>query len=198
MSGSLRRFIRSILLEDLAPTSNGMVVLKNVEAGDYHMLPSDYMSDADRDQADRLVRRGLLRWLPANERFPARYVVTSGGSHALGTFKGASMHGPGSKFEGIDHAGGLDLAAVRHELMTTWDRKKLIDWLCWNDANGIWTDKDMLANDMDPMSQEEAVDQIMAFVEETGETPEGMMQGSLDSVPGRYPDHSQFDRFLKR
>lgn len=95
-----------------------------------------------------------------------------------------------------EHA-SLDLAAERHRLMTTWDRKKLIDWLCWVDPNGIWTDKDMHANDMDPMSQEEAVDQVMSFVEDAGETPEEMMGGSLAVNPDRYPQPQQFDRFLK-
>lgn len=92
----------------------------------------------------------------------------------------------------------LDLAAERHRLMTTWSHKDLIDWLCWNDPNGIWTDEDMIANDMDPMSQEEAVDQVMAFVEENMETPEEMMGSSLKANPGRYPKPEEFDRFLKR
>ncbi len=87
--------------------------------------------------------------------------------------------------------------AVRADLMT-WDRQKLIDWLCWNDANGIWTDEDMVANDMDPMTVEDAVEQVMPFVEETRETPEEMMKGSLEANPGRYPFPDQFDRFLKR
>jgi len=82
--------------------------------------------------------------------------------------------------------------------MTSFSREELIDWLCWVDANGIWTDKDLIANDMDPMSQEEAVDQVMAFVEETGETPEEMMGASLEANPDRYSNPEEFDRFLKR
>ncbi len=92
----------------------------------------------------------------------------------------------------------LDLAAERHRLLTTWTRHDMIDWLCWNDPNGIWTDEDMRREDMDPMSEEEAVDQIMAFVEETGETPEEMMGVSLKLNPQRYPKPEEFDRFLKR
>lgn len=92
---------------------------------------------------------------------------------------------------------GLDLTAVRHRLLTTWTRQDMIDWLCWNDRNGIWTDEDMRREDMDPMSEEEAVDQIMAFVEDTGETPEEMMGGSLKANPQRYPKPEEFDRFLK-
>ncbi len=94
------------------------------------------------------------------------------------------------------HGDGLDLEGVRARLMT-WPREKLIGWLQWNDPNGIWTDKDMEANDMDPMSVEEAVDQIMAFVEDNGETPEDMMGASLEANPSRYPQPSQFDKFLK-
>lgn len=91
----------------------------------------------------------------------------------------------------------LDLAAERERLMS-WPRHDLIDWLCWVDPNGIWTDEDMVANDMDPMSQEEAVDQVMSFVEEEMETPEEMMGASLKANPGRYPKPEEFDRFLKR
>jgi hypothetical protein len=89
------------------------------------------------------------------------------------------------------------LASERQRLLT-WDRKKLIGWLVWNDPNGIWTDKDMIANDMDPMSVEEAADMIMEFVAENMETPEEMMQGSLDANPGRYPKPHQFDPWLKK
>jgi hypothetical protein len=76
----------------------------------------------------------------------------------------------------LEHA-SLDLEQERQRLMT-WPREKLIGWLCWNDPNGIWTDEDMELNDMDPMSQEEAVDQVMAFVEDNGETPEQMVGAS--------------------
>jgi hypothetical protein len=64
--------------------------------------------------------------------------------------------------------------------LLTWDRQMLIGWLSWNDPNGIWTDKEMAANDMDPMSVEEAVDMIMEFVAENMETPEEMMRRSLE------------------
>jgi hypothetical protein len=95
-------------------------------------------------------------------------------------------------------AQGYILAAERDRLMRTWSRQKLIDWLCWNDPNGLWRDKDMIANDMDPMSQDEAVDEVMAYVEEEDETPEEMMQGSLKANPQRYPKPEEFDRFLKK
>lgn len=88
------------------------------------------------------------------------------------------------------------LAKVRAHLMT-WPREKLIGWLQWNDGNGIWSDEDMIANDMEPMTVKDAVEQVMMFVEENRETPEEMMQGSLEANPDRYPKHDQFDPWLR-
>jgi hypothetical protein len=89
------------------------------------------------------------------------------------------------------------LESERQRLLA-WPREKLIGWLQWNDPNGIWSDKDMVANDMDPMTVDEAVEQVMVFVEETMETPEEMMRGSLDANPARYPKPQEFDPWLKR
>jgi hypothetical protein len=83
----------------------------------------------------------------------------------------------------------------RWRLLTTWDRDKLIDWLCWVDPNGVWTDEDMQTEDMDPMDHEEAVDHVMNFVGETMQTPEEMMGASLEANPQRYPNPAGFDRF---
>lgn len=88
------------------------------------------------------------------------------------------------------------LASERQRLLT-WPREKLIGWLQWNDGNGIWSDEDMIANDMDPMTVEDAVEQVMAFVEENRETPEEMMGGSLEKNPDRYPKPAEFDPWLK-
>lgn len=57
-----------------------------------------------------------------------------------------------------------------------WDRLVLIDWLQWVDSNGIWSDEEMISNDLDPMNVEEAVDQVMVFVAGNMETPEEMMR----------------------
>ena len=81
--------------------------------------------------------------------------------------------------------------------LMTWPREKLIGWLEWNDANGIWSDKDMIANDMDPMTVADAVEQVMNFVRENLESPEEMMGGSLAANPGRYPKPDEFDPWLK-
>lgn len=88
------------------------------------------------------------------------------------------------------------LAQEEARLMT-WPREKLIGWLEWNDPNGIWTDKDMVANDMDPMTVADAVQQVMEFVGQDMLSPEEMMSGSLDANPGRYPKPDEFDPWLK-
>lgn len=81
--------------------------------------------------------------------------------------------------------------------LLTWPREKLIGWLQWNDGNGIWTDEDMIANDMDPMTVADAVEQVMEFVRENRETPEEMMGASLEANPSRYPKPAEFDPWLK-
>ncbi len=83
------------------------------------------------------------------------------------------------------------LKAERARLMT-WDRLQLIDWLMWVDGNGMWSDEDMARDDMDPMSQDEAVDHVMSFVQENMETPEEMMHGSREANPGRYDGRPAF------
>lgn len=88
------------------------------------------------------------------------------------------------------------LASERARLLT-WPREKLIGWLQWNDGNGIWSDEDMIANDMDPMTVEDAVEQVMAFVSEDFRTPEEMMSGSLEANPDRYPKPAQFAPWLQ-
>lgn len=88
------------------------------------------------------------------------------------------------------------LASERTRLLT-WPREKLIGWLEWVDANGIWSDEDMIANDMDPMTVEDAVEQVMMFVEENRETPEEMMGSSMAINPDRYPKPAEFDPWLK-
>lgn len=86
---------------------------------------------------------------------------------------------------------------AEEQRLLKWPRQKLIGWLQWNDGNGIWSDEDMIRNDMDPMTVEDAVEQVMKFVRENMETPEEMMGGSLDSNPGRYPKPDAFDPWLK-
>jgi hypothetical protein len=63
-------------------------LLIQVEIGFAHSLPSDMLGQEDRAAFDSLVALGWLRHLPAKEQplLPARYVTTSAGSYALGTF----------------------------------------------------------------------------------------------------------------
>lgn len=108
MPSILRRVVVSILLEDLDPFGPAMDVLRTVEAEPNHSMRLDAMSDEEREAAERLVARGLLRRVPAGHavttdargknaratpvaggsirRYPDRYAVTSAGSYALGTF----------------------------------------------------------------------------------------------------------------
>lgn len=68
-----------------------MCILRRVEAGPCHSLPSRTLRGRQRAEALELVARGLLRLLPARGRFPKRFVVTASGSHYLGTFDSDRM-----------------------------------------------------------------------------------------------------------
>lgn len=56
------------------------------DAGPMHARRAASVRGKRRILAAELCYAGLLRKLPASARFPARYVVTARGSHALGTF----------------------------------------------------------------------------------------------------------------
>lgn len=64
-------------------------VMRKVEGGFCHSYPSAKLGPREAKTAAALEARGLLRWLPARGRFEDRYVVTSSGSWALGTFDSA-------------------------------------------------------------------------------------------------------------
>lgn len=42
-------------------------------------------------------------------------------------------------------------------LLKTWERNELIDWLCWNDSNGIYRDQDSLREFGTLLDKEEAI-----------------------------------------
>lgn len=44
------------------------------------------------------------------------------------------------------------------------DRQGLIRFLVWVDSNGIWTDSDSIANDMEPISLQEAKEKAQEFL----------------------------------
>ena len=121
----LRKYVRLVLERVMAPLSDDEVLLK-INRGPGGSIPADQLSPEEKRAADDMVKRGLLRLLPAGHgvstqggrrgmygdqmavtggrnvptpvdpkiahRYPERYVVTSGGSHAVGTFKTASLH----------------------------------------------------------------------------------------------------------
>lgn len=50
--------------------------------------------------------------------------------------------------------------------LETWSRESLLNWLAWNDRNGIFTDKQSEAEGMEPMTKEEAIEVITRIVAE--------------------------------
>jgi hypothetical protein len=47
---------------------------------------------------------------------------------------------------------------VTIEDLQSFTREQLIEWLCWNDRNGIYTDEDCEEEGIDPMSREYALE----------------------------------------
>lgn len=48
--------------------------------------------------------------------------------------------------------------------LKTWKRQSLIDWLCWNDKNGVYSDKDCKAEGIEPLTKKEAIKAIKKIV----------------------------------
>ena len=44
--------------------------------------------------------------------------------------------------------------------LNSWSREDLIEWLCWNDRNGVYRDKDSLREFGNTVSKEEAIEII--------------------------------------
>ncbi len=88
----LREAIRAILAEKTELALNTKALLQKIDDGPYHMTPVDELEGDEREAAEVLVMRGLLKHLPANSRFPERYVVSAAGSHATGTFDMDTFH----------------------------------------------------------------------------------------------------------
>lgn len=64
----------------------------------------------------------------------------------------------------------LDKEGLYAELVT-WDREKLINWLCWNDPHGIYTDEESMDELGNIMSKEEGIAIIMRQIEESKAVP---------------------------
>jgi hypothetical protein len=45
--------------------------------------------------------------------------------------------------------------------LNTWSRLKLIEWLCWNDRNGVYKDEESLREFGNIVSKEEAIQIII-------------------------------------
>lgn len=75
-------------MADESLSKEEMDLLLRVNATPGHYIASDEVSPEDEEVASELMKKYLLRLMPARGRWPERYVVTSGGSHAVGTFDG--------------------------------------------------------------------------------------------------------------
>jgi hypothetical protein len=89
---ALRQLVRAIISERADIGAGAKMVLQKIDDGPYHMLPVDELDARELDMAEMLAMRGLVKRLPANARFPERFVLSSGGSHATGTFDGDTLH----------------------------------------------------------------------------------------------------------
>jgi len=103
----LREAVRAALIERLSDSiePDDKELLLKIDNSPYHMLPIDELeSDDEIDAVDRLAQMGLVRLMPADARFPERVVLTSGGSHATGTFDWDTL-----RDERPRHRGGMRL-----------------------------------------------------------------------------------------
>jgi len=53
-----------------------------------------------------------------------------------------------------------------HEKLHSWSRLELIDWLCWNDRNGVYTDEDSLREFGNVLTKERAIEIITGMITE--------------------------------
>lgn len=79
----LESFVRETLMTETMSVKD---LLTTVDEGPYHMMPVEDLNDETVEALEKLTLRGLVRRLPANSRLPDRFVVTSAGSHVMGTF----------------------------------------------------------------------------------------------------------------
>ena len=54
-----------------------------------------------------------------------------------------------------------------NEKLNSWTRAELIDWLCWNDRNGVYADEDSLREFGNILSKERAMWIITEMINET-------------------------------
>lgn len=51
-----------------------------------------------------------------------------------------------------------------NEKLNSWSRLELIDWLCWNDHNGVYTDEDSLREFGNVLTKERAIEIITEMI----------------------------------
>ena len=52
------------------------------------------------------------------------------------------------------------------EKLNSWSRIELIDWLCWNDRNGVYSDEDSFREFGELLTKQRAIEIITAMLEE--------------------------------
>lgn len=60
----------------------------------------------------------------------------------------------------------LETEALKKEL-SIWSRSEVIEWLCWNDRNGIYSDEDSMGEFGTVICREEAMEILIRQVIET-------------------------------
>ena len=68
-----------------------------------------------------------------------------------------------------------ELESERNRLLSTWSLEKARNWLLRCDPNGVWNDDEREAEQMDPLSLEDAVDSIIEMISEDNFTPEEIL-----------------------
>jgi len=74
---------------------------------------------------------------------------------------GATAHKANETLKGADCRHTVPRLSARS------DRETLIGWLCCVDGNGVWTDDDMRAEGWDPMSIQDAWDQVDVVLDQS-------------------------------
>ena len=59
-----------------------------------------------------------------------------------------------------------DNPEVIREVLDSGDRAQVIEWLCWNDSDGIYTDEDSEREGLEPLDFETAADIMRSQVED--------------------------------
>ena len=51
--------------------------------------------------------------------------------------------------------------------LNSWSRLELLDWLCWNDRNGVYSDEDSLREFGNKLTKERAIEIIVGQITES-------------------------------